>query len=63
MINSNVEKLVPELKEVVNLFGELEEFPLEHNVVYDGTKIYNKVRLLGGTVLSNATTTDFQTKR
>ena len=59
MINSNVEKLVPELKEVVNLFGELEEFPLEHNVVYDGTKIYNKVRLLGGTVLSNATTTDF----
>lgn len=60
MITTNFEKFLPDIKEVVLLFGTENDFNVEHfSTILDG-KIYNKIQLSHITVSRNATTTVYE---
>ena len=59
MVISNDEKLIADIKEVVNLFVNEKDFFIEHNFCVNFDKISNSVTISPITVSSNATKTEY----
>ena len=59
MITSNVEKLVPEIREVVVLFCDPNDVLVNHEFTFSDGAFYNKIQVSLGTVSSNSTTMTF----
>ncbi len=60
MITSNIEKLVPEIREVVILFCDVNAVNVDHNFTFLDGVFYNKIQISHKTVSSNATTKTFE---